>query len=209
MARRLIPLVDHDWRLDEAVAPFAVSAPADATDRLAQGLADGNIDVVLEGRRRLQNQMVAELHRLVGEFVMGVETADTLYQKVGRAVSLGRKLLESEPPAHYVKQCVDPDGFERLCEAAADALVHFTASAINRARADAGEPPLPAAEEWVRLAVTEIREALELQDADGTDRMAELALRFANTFNTGAHVEVAQQPAGLAAHANRIGGERG
>jgi hypothetical protein len=195
MARRVIPLLDQGWALDSEAAPLVIASPVEDLERLAKGLADGDLDVVLEGRRRLQNQMTVELQRLVGEFVLGVEAAETLYQKIGRAIALGRKLMESEPPPHYIKQCADPYEFVNLIHHATEGLVRFVAAEINHARSELGQPVMNPAlvEATVRAAAQDLRDALVLASDDGVDRMAELAVNYARLFDTGADVEISRR----------------
>jgi hypothetical protein len=191
VTRRVIPLLDREWQQDEEAPPLLMAGSIEEMQHLVQGLSQSDLEKVLEGRHRLQSQMTAELQRLVGEFVLRVESASTLYEKIGQAFAVGRKLEESRPPQHYIEQCADPPSFVQLISTATEGLKRFMAAEINHARVAAGQPPMAPAtvEACVGVGATDLHESMEMAAIDSIDRTARLAVKFARLFETGVDVE--------------------
>jgi hypothetical protein len=149
-------------------------------DRLAAALTRGDreatADVLAQGRRRLQQIAVDELHRLVGELITEVTLAEDAREKVGRAIALGARLIDSQPPDSVVTQCADPAMFVVRCRAACASLVTFLTGALEEAMTRDEVAPFDSAREWVIAAIDDLKLALARTSDDGLDRKSGLAV---------------------------------
>lgn len=164
------------------ILPLAGADPEELRDRLDGALQSGDeaaLDELLStGRRRLQEALEEELHRLVGELVTEVSSQQGLREKVGRAIALGSTFLEALPPQRLLRQLEDSDAFVDRCRAACSGLISFLAGEINRGLEADGRAPLPPAMArlWVEECVDQLRRSMQRTEMDGVDRRSQLAM---------------------------------
>ena len=187
MSRRIVRLPDRgDTDGARALAPVPVVTPLDEMRTLASALEALNPDataaVLDSGRRRLQQAIVDELHRLVGELVTEVSLAATTRERIGRAIAFGTTFMDSRPPDHILAQCSDPEAVVDRCAAACSAIVRYLGAELAATRRRSEQAPLPDPESWVRDAIDDLRDALALAQEDGVDRRATLRVQLQRTF---------------------------
>jgi hypothetical protein len=181
VARKIIAIPGLGWDAPEPSedpTPIAYVSPLAEMAALAVSLTEGAsraCDVLERDRRRLQQAVIDELHRLVGRTVTEVALATTLRGKIARAVAEGSELIASRPADHIIAQVDDPSAFVERCSAACAAVKLFLAAELERTLAAEGLPSVDDPADWVQQAAEDLHAALLSEASEDLDRKARLA----------------------------------
>lgn len=188
MARKVIAIPGLGWEVPEPSedpTPLAYVSPLAEMAALAESLTEGSSrarDALERDRRRLQQAVTDELHRMVGRTVTEVALAGTLRAKIARAVAEGGELIASRPADHIIAQVDDPSAFVERCSAACAAVKQFLATELQASLAAEGLPPVEDPADWVQQAAEELHAALVSEASEDLDRKARLAFSIADSL---------------------------
>jgi len=185
--RRVVALPVHGWEppesIDDAPVVSPPATPLAEIEALARAMTAENAvdaaDIMRRGGEHLRHAIVDELHRRIGALIVAVAQAETVRDKLGRALAHGERLLSLPVSTDIVSRCDDPVQVAAEVRAACDGLVTFLAAELERSLTAVHAPVPRDCRAWVMRSIDHLRHALAYTEDDRLDHRARLAVYLA------------------------------